>query len=293
VADDSATAERAADAAFAEIHRLENRLSTWIPSSDLSRVNAAAGVEPVVVGPEAFELVRRSLAIAELTGGAFSVTVGPAVQLWNVTEGGDVPTPEALDALRPLLDPGQVRLDAAHLTIFLTRHGMRLDVGGIGKGYAADRAAEVMRKAGGRAGVVALSGDIKTFGRQDGGPFRVGIQHPRRAGALLGTVELENEAISTAGDYERYFERDGVRYHHILDPGTLQPARACQSVTIIAEEGVMADGLDTGIFVMGPERGMALIERLPDVEGIIVAADGTVRVSSGLRNRFKPEPPNQ
>jgi thiamine biosynthesis lipoprotein len=165
---------------------------------------------------------------------------------------------------------------------------MRIDVGGIGKGYAADRAVEMMRKAGASAGVVALSGDIKTFGQlPDGQGFPVGIQHPRIDGAVLAWIDLQDEAISTAGDYERYFEREGVRYHHILDPQTLQPARGCQSVTVIAREGVWADGLDTGIFVMGPERGMELVEHLADVEAIIVDAEGRMLVSSGLKSRIR------
>ena len=147
-----------------------------------------------------------------------------------------------------------------------------------------------MRRAGAQAGVVALSGDIKTFGDLPGmRGFPVGIRHPREEGALIGRLELKDEAISTAGDYERYFERDGVRYHHILDPVTLLPARKCQSVTVVAKEGTVADGLDTGLFVLGPERAMALVEQLPDVEAVIVDDHGRVIVSSGLRERFRAQ----
>jgi thiamine biosynthesis lipoprotein len=172
--------------------------------------------------------------------------------------------------------------------VYLVRPGMRVDVGGIGKGFAADLAVEVMKNAGALGGVVALSGDIKTFGLvPDGTRFVFGIKHPRKEGAVLAQVELQDEAISTAGDYERYFERNGVRYHHILDPRTLQPARGCQSVTIVAREGVMADGLDTGIFVMGPTRGMELVEKLAGVEAIIVDQGGNMLVSSGLKDRIQ------
>jgi thiamine biosynthesis lipoprotein len=164
---------------------------------------------------------------------------------------------------------------------------MRIDVGGIGKGYAADQAVLVMKKAGAVAGVVALSGDIKTFGRlPDGAAFPVGIRHPRKDGEILAEIKLQDEAISTAGDYERFFEKNGVRYHHILDPLTLQPARACQSVSVIAKEGIWADGLDTGIFVLGPKRGMELVEHLADVEAIIVDDAGRLLISSGLRDRI-------
>jgi thiamine biosynthesis lipoprotein len=184
-----------------------------------------------------------------------------------------------------------MRVDEQSATVFLRRSGMRVDIGGIGKGFAADQAVARMREAGAIAGVVAVSGDIKTFGRMPAGhPFLFGIRHPRQEGALLARVELRDEAISTAGDYERFFEQDGVRYHHILDPRTLEPARSCQSVTVIAREGVMADGLDTGIFVLGPERGLKLVERLPDVEAVIVDRDGRVWISSGLKDRVHLEP---
>ena len=148
-----------------------------------------------------------------------------------------------------------------------------------------------MQAAGASAGVVAISGDIKTFGRlPDGQRFRFGIQHPRKEqGELIASLALENEAVSTAGDYQRFFIKDGIRYHHILDPTTLQPARLSQSVTIVAPEGTMADGLDTGIFVMGFDKGLALIERLPGVEGLIIGRDGEIFVSSGLQGRLEFE----
>jgi FAD:protein FMN transferase len=288
VAADEAAAQRAASSALTEIRRLEQLLSTWIATSELSHLNAAAGREPVHISRDTMEVLKQSLEIARLTEGGFNIAVGPAVQAWSVTEPLDIPSQAQLDTLRPLVDLSALQLDEAMGMAFLTRAGMQVDVGGIGKGFAADRAVEAMRAAGATAGVVALSGDIRTFGRlRDGQAFLFGIQHPRKENALLGTIELQDEAISTAGDYERFFERDGVRYHHILDPTTLQPARNCQSITIIAKEGVMADGLDTGIFVMGPQRGMELVERLPDVEAVIVDHEGRILVSSGLRYRVR------
>jgi len=288
VAEDERIAQAAANSAFAEIRRLEGLLSTWIPTSELSRVNAAAGSAAVPVSPETLAVVQYSLQTAELTDGGFNIAIGPAVEAWSVTERQHVPTEVELQQLIPLVDLQGIHVDVSKQTVSLDRAGMRIDIGGIGKGYAADRAVEVMRKAGATAGVVALSGDIKTFGQlPDGHGFPVGIQHPRNEGAILAWIELQDEAISTAGDYERSFERNGIRYHHILDPRTLQPARGCQSVTVIAREGVWADGLDTGIFVMGPERGMELVEHLVDVEAIIVDAEGRMLVSSGLKNRIR------
>lgn len=288
VARDESGAQAAATAGFAEIHRLEDLLSTWIPTSELSRVNALAGVMPVPVSHDTMTVVQGAIQVAELTDGGFNIAIGPAVDVWNVIEGRRVPTGSDLDALRHMVDVHAIHVDAMTQTIFLEKAGMRIDVGGIGKGYAADQAVAVMKKAGALAGIVALSGDIQTFGRLPGGrTFPVGIQHPRKEGEVLAFIDLEDEAISTAGDYERFFEREGVRYHHILDPKTLQPARRCQSVTVIAREGIWADGLDTGIFVMGAELGMQLVEALPDVEAIIVDHEGLVHVSSGLRDRIR------
>ena len=288
VARNEAVAHAAATAGFAEIRRLEELLSTWIATSELSRVNASAGIKPIHVSTETLTIVQRAMQAAEMTDGGFNIAIGPAVEAWSVTDGQRIPTESELDALRPLVDLQAVHVDVREQTIYLGKAGMRIDVGGIGKGYAADQAVEALRRAGAIAGVVALSGDIKTFGRLPGGKmFPIGIQHPRKDGSVLAWIDLQDEAISTAGDYERFFVRDGVRYHHILDPRTLQPARSCQSVTVIAREGVWADGLDTGIFVMGVELGMQLVETLPDVEAIIVDAEGHVHVSSGLRDRIR------
>lgn len=288
VAPTEPVAQASITAGFQEIRRLDELLSTWIPTSELSRVNQAAGHGPVKVSAETFAILRRSLEIARQTDGGFNIAIGPAVEVWSVTELQHVPTDAELDAIHPLVDLSQVRLNEVEQTVLLTKPGMRVDVGGIGKGYAADLAVRVMQDAGAVAGVVALSGDIVTFGRLPGGAkFPFGIRHPRKDEALLAVIELQDEAISTAGDYERFFERDGVRYHHILDPTTLKPARACRSVTVVAREGTMADGLDTGIFVMGPDRGMELVEQLPDVEAVIVDHEGTVHVSTGLRDRIR------
>jgi len=287
VAPSDEVARVAINAGFHEIKRLEQLLSTWRSDSELSQVNQAAGRHPVKVSQETLELVRRSLELARLTDGGFNIAVGPAVEMWSVTERQHVPSEAELQQLKLVVDWKSIQVDEVTKTIYLLRAGMRIDVGGIGKGYAADRAVEELKKAGVSGGVVALSGDIKTFGSLPGTDgFPVGIKHPRREGALLATLELKNEAISTAGDYERFFERDGVRYHHILDPQSLQPARECQSVSVVAKEGTVADGLDTGIFVLGPKRGMELVERLPDVEAIIVDREGHMTISSGLRGRL-------
>lgn len=288
VAPDQAVAHRAIQAGFDEIKRLERLLSTWIPGSELSQVNAASGRRPVVVSRETLDLVARSMEMARLTEGGFNIAVGPAVDAWSVTERQRIPSDEELQRLKALVDVAAIQIDMEARTIYLPHKGMKIDVGGIGKGYTADRAVEEMKKAGARGGVVALSGDINTFGALSGAAgFSVGIKHPRKEGAVIAVIDLQDEAISTAGDYERFFEREGVRYHHILDPQTLQPARACQSVTVIGKEGVLVDGLDTGIFVLGPERGMALVEQLAGVEAVIIDNQGNMTLSSGLRSRLR------
>jgi thiamine biosynthesis lipoprotein len=288
VASDKDVANRAIQAGFDEIKRLERLLSTWRSNTELSHVNAEAGRQPVRVSRETLELVVQSMEMAQLTDSGFNIAVGPAMEAWSFTERQHIPSDEELQQLKPLVDWTNIQINNEAQTIFLPHRGMRIDIGGIGKGYAADRAVEEMKRTGAQGGVVALSGDIKTFGvlpERDG--FLVGIKHPREDEVVIAVIDLKDEAISTAGDYERFFERDGVRYHHILDPQTLRPARGCQSVTVIAKEGAVADGLDTGIFVLGPTRGMELVERLPDVEAIIIDGEGRVTVSSGLRGRLR------
>ena len=290
VAPNETFAQAALTAGFQEIRRLEQMLSTWIETSELSRVNRAAGQEPVNVSEETFALLRLALEIAEYTEGGFNIAIGPAVRLWNIPEAPRIPSDMELEIAAQYVDYHNIHLDPARRTVLLEKPGMKIDVGGIGKGFAAEKAAAVMREVGASGGVVAVSGDLRVFGRQaDGTAWPVFIQHPRQPGKFLATLEATDEAISTAGDYERFFIQDGVRYHHILDPETLQPARLCQSVTIVAPDGTLADGLDTGVFVMGPVKGMALIERL-GLGAVIVDAQGRITVSSRLRNRVQLHP---
>ena len=290
VAPSEAIAQEAITAGFHEIRRLEQLLSTWIETSELSRVNAAAGRVPVAVSPETFELLARAVEIGALTGGAFDITVGPAVRLWKVTEADRVPTMMELAIAAQYVDYRLLRLDREQRTAFLEKPGMQIDIGGIGKGYAAEHAASVMREAGATGGLIGIAGDFRIFGRRaDSTAWPVGIQHPRRSDSVLAMLESVDEAVSTSGDYERFFFKDRIRYHHILDPRTLTPARLCQSVTIVAPDATTADGLATGVFVMGPEQGMALVERL-GFAAVIVDSQGRVTISSRLRDRVRLTP---
>ncbi len=280
-------AEEAMAAGFAEIKRLEQLMSVYQETSEFSKINQMAGIQEVSVSPEVYDLIQKGLEAGRLTEGGFNLAIGPAVKLWGVTESQHVPAPEELNQIRPLVNLDKVILNPQNHSVFLKDKGMKLDSGGIGKGDAADRVEKVLNQHGIEAGIVAMAGDVKAFGaKPDGHPWRVGIKHPRQPGRVLATIDLANQAISTSGDYERFFIKDGIRYHHLLDPRTLQPARGCQSVSIIAPEGTMSDALSTGIFIMGPEKGMALIEKLPQIAGVIVDQNGKILISSNLKNKI-------
>lgn len=290
VAPNDAVAQAALSTGFREIRRLEQLFSTWIDTSELSRVNQAAGLEPVSVSAETFELLTRALEVADYTKGGFNIAIGPAVRLWKVTESQRIPSEMELAIAGQYVDYRLIRLDPTRRTVFLEKPGMQIDVGGIGKGYAAEKASAAMREIGATGGLVAVAGDFRVFGkRADGTAWPVGIQHPRLSEKVLATLDATDEAISTSGDYERFFIKNGIRYHHILDSRTLQPARLCQSVTILAPDAIRADALATGVFVMGPVHGLALVERL-GLGAVIVDAEGGISISSRLRDRVKLAP---
>ena len=284
------TAARAAmAAAFAEFDRLENLLSVWRAKSDVLRLNAAAGAEAVPVGPDTLAVLDAAEDASRETNGAFDITFGALSDVWRFDHDQDnrVPTAAEIAARLPLIDHAAVVTDPAAGTARITRPGVKVHLGGIGKGYAVDRAAALLRASGFNDFALQAGGDLYASGRRGDRPWRIGLNDPRGAGGeSFATLELHNETFSTSGDYERFFLKDGVRYHHILDPRTGQSARLCRSVTIVAASALQADWLSTGVFIMGPDEGMALIERLPGVEGVIVTAENDVKISSGLRNRL-------
>jgi len=282
-AQSEAAGEYALDAAFAEVVRLDGLLSSYRADSDLSRLNAQAGAGPVSVSPELLDVTARAVEIAAATGGAFNPLVGPAVRRWGIPARPRLPTPAELATLRPLLDLGGLAVNARAGTIALGMPGMTVDVGGIGKGYVADRVTDLLRRRAGISGaVIEVSGDVRAFGtRPAGRPWRVAVRDPRGGPVPLGVVALTDGSISTSGTYERFFEIDGVRYHHILDPRTLMPATGLTSVTILAPEATQADGLATAVLVMGVREGMAFVERTAGVEALLLDDDGRVGASSG------------
>ncbi|MFC1833380.1 FAD:protein FMN transferase [Thermodesulfobacteriota bacterium] len=288
VAGNGPKVKEAAQAVIAELARVE-KLTSFHQSSALGAINDKAGVAPVSPGEELLKLVNTSLDTARKTSGAFDPTVGPLSRLWNFS-GGDPTLPDRQDVQRATAKVGwkRVALDAETGTIFLPHEGMSLDLGAIAKGYALDRAKEVLTKYGVSSALINAGGDVLGMGlKQPGKPWRVGIQDPRNPRDIVAVVDLTDRVIVTSGDYERFFTKDGKRYHHILDPRTGYPARGVQSVTIVAPDGVTADALATAVFVLGPGQGLEIIESTPGVEGFFIDSSGEVRVSSGGTEIFE------
>jgi thiamine biosynthesis lipoprotein len=284
-----ATADKAFDAAFAEVDRLDALLSVWKPGSDVLRINAGAGRAPAVVGRDTIEVLLAARQLNQWTSGKFDVTFGALADVWKFDHDTDerLPTDAEIAARIPLLDYRQVVIDETASSVFITRPGMRIHLGGIGKGYAVDRVSDVLRRHGFQHFMVQFGGDLYVAGQPGSDSWRLGISDPRGPrGDSFATVELRDATLSTSGDYERFFIKDGQRYHHLLDPDTGQPARGCRSVSIVARTATMADGLSTGVFILGPQAGMALVERLPDVEAVIVTEANEVLISSGLRGKL-------
>jgi thiamine biosynthesis lipoprotein len=273
---------------FEDFEYLDRLLSVWHEDSDISRLNAAAGVQPVRVNPLVLDVVEIARQVSEWTDGKFDITFGALSGLWKFDHDQDGRVPRREDVARrlPLIDYRSLEIDRAAGTAFLLRRGMRAHLGGIGKGLAIDRAAIMLRSHGIVDFMIQSGGDLYFSGRHGDRPWRGGIKDPR-SDRIFAALDLADETLSTSGDYERFFIRDGRRYHHILDPDLGEPARGNRSVTIVTNRAVMADALSTGVFVVGPDAGMRLIERLPDVEGVIVTAENVVLVSSGLKKRVE------
>ena len=275
----------AVDRVFREFDRLDSLLSVWKDGSDVMRINAAAGVQPISVSRETLEVLKAAQDASVMTGGKFDITFGALSDIWKFDHDQDnrVPTRASIAARVPLVNWQQLDVNPLTGTAFLARRGMRIHLGGIGKGYAVDRAVTILRDQGFADFLIQAGGDMYAAGTSNGTPWRLGVADPRGAHDAFAAVEIRDATFSTSGDYERSFIKDGVRYHHILDPDTGMPARRSRSVTIIAKSAMLADVLSTGVFVMGAGSGLPLIETLHDVEGIIVTDSNDVLISSGLK----------
>jgi thiamine biosynthesis lipoprotein len=289
----AADADRAAAAfedAFREISRLEGLFTTWKEDSDVSRINAAAGKSAVHVAPDTIDILLRAKDACALTKGKFDVTFGVLSGLWRFDHDQDdrIPPKEEIAKRLPLIDCAKVRVDRASGTVLLEREGMRIHLGGIGKGYAVDRAVALLRKAGLLDFMIQAGGDLFASGRRGDRPWRVGIRDPRGpTSSAFAVAEIADATFSTSGDYERSFLKDGRRYHHIIDPATGEPATESRSVTIVAPDATTAEGLSKGVFILGVKEGFRIIDALDGVGAVVVDAHDQVHVSRRLEGRVQ------
>jgi thiamine biosynthesis lipoprotein len=288
---DEAAVRAAIDAAIAEIRRLEGLLSEWKPDTEISALNRSRG-DWVKVSPETFEVLDRGVWAGGLSGGTFDITFQVMSELWKFGSAGEskpvVPSAAAIAQRKPRVDYRRVELDRTAQRVRIGKD-QQVGLGGIAKGYIVDRAARVLTRASVRSFLVRAGGDLYGSGRKpDGSRWVSGIQDPRAEhDSFFALLELEDHAFSTAGDYARSYVVGGKRYHHIIDPRTGYPATACRSVTIWAKDAVTADAVDDAVFILGPERGLELVERLDDVGAVIVDAQNRVVVSKRLEGKVK------
>jgi thiamine biosynthesis lipoprotein len=277
---------KAALQAFQEIKRIENLMSPWIETSDLSHINRSAGKDWVKVSSETFEVIKQAQEVSELSRGGFDITVGPLVQLWRKAREKGIP-PEMEDVKKnlSLVNFRNIRVNSEG-KVFLKEREMAIDLGGIAKGYAVDRAFELLKSLGYKNLIVNAGGDLRVGGSKLDQPWSIGIQHPRESQKLLARVSVSDAAIATSGDYEKFFMYQGKRYHHILNPSNGFPSDGCESVTIFCKEGIMADALATAVFVLGPEKGYSLCQRLEGVDCLIVDKEGKIIFSPNLKGRI-------
>lgn len=287
-------AEQSIDESIAEFRRIEQTMSEWRPDSDLSELNRLAGRESVDISAELFRLLSASYQVSELSQGAFDITFKSAGKLWDFRK-AKVPTQDQIERSIENIDYRRLVLSEAEsgsgYRAYLTHPGTQVGMGAIAKGYAIDRAVQILRSGGFSAFSINAGGDLYVSGKTEKRLWNVGIQHPRDSQSLLASLTVSNLAIATSGDYERYFIKDGERFSHIIDPATGFPANLCQSVTIMATRAFWADALATAVFVMGPEQGLQLIESLEGIETLIVDQSGGVIMSSGFNKALSVSQP--
>ncbi len=280
-ADDRATGEAAIAAVMAEMHRIDRAMSPYKDDSELSRINRDAARQAVPVSDEMFALLERACAFSARSGGAFDITFAAVGFLYDYRE-GRAPSAQQLEQARAAIGWRNLQLDAATRTVRFARDGVKIDLGGFAKGYAVDNGAAILRRFGIAHGIVTAGGDSHIVGDRRGRPWAIGVRDPRREGALVAVLPLENTALSTSGDYERYFERDGERFHHVIDPQTGKSPSHVRSVTVIAQDGLSTEALSKCVFVMGREKGLQFIESHPGVDAVVIDGMGALHYTTGL-----------
>lgn len=279
--EDAARGNTAIDDVMAEMHRIDRAMSPHKPDSELSRINRDAGREAVALSNEMFLLLVQAQRYSQLSHGAFDVTFASVGNLYDYRE-GIAPGAQALAAGRAAIGWKNLELDARTRSVKFARAGMRIDLGGFAKGHAVDNAAAILQRHGIHHAHVAAGGDSRVIGDKRGRPWTIGVRDPRKAEGVIALLPLEDSAISTSGDYERFFEKDGVRHHHIVDPATGASPASVRSVTVLAADGLTCEALSKTVFVLGAERGMEMIESLEGVDAIVVDAAGALHFSSGM-----------
>jgi len=282
-ADDEAKAQPAIEAVLAEMRHIDESMSTYKPTSEVSQVNAHAADGPVHISKELFDLLTTAREYSVLTDGAFDITYASVGYMYDFRK-RIRPTEAEIDAALPAVNYEHVLLDPAAQTVRFSQRGVRIDLGGIAKGYAVDRGIDVLKSSGITRAFVSAGGDSRIIGDRFGKPWIVGVRDPRKGpGEALLRIPLVDAAISTSGDYERFFDEGGVRYHHIIDPHTGHSASKVRSATVIARTATRTDGLSKTAFVLGPDKAMEIYNRIDDIDAIIVKLDGTVVYSRGMR----------
>jgi thiamine biosynthesis lipoprotein len=280
--DEREAGEAAIGLVMDEMRRIDRAMSPHKADSELSRINRRAAAAPVPLSAEMARLLDRAEAFAELTEGAFDITYAAVGHLYDYRE-RIRPSAEALAQARAAIGWRHLLLDREARTVRFGRPGMRIDLGGFAKGYAVDNAAAILRRCGIRHANVSAGGDSRVIGDRRGRPWTIGIRHPRRpAGEMAAVLPLVDVSISTSGDYERYFDADGERFHHLIDPKTGRSPGGVHSVTVLADDGLTTEALSKAVFVLGLDKGMRLIESQPGVDAVVVDASGALHCSSGL-----------
>jgi thiamine biosynthesis lipoprotein len=284
--EDEAEGLRLVEAVFAESIRIDELMSTYKESSRISEINRDAAQQSVDAGDELAGLIERALDISVLTRGAFDITYDSVGQHYDFRERAR-PNAETIAAQRELIDYRLVEVDRVASSVRFLKEGVRINLGGIAKGYVVERGVDILRHNGIENAIVTAGGDSRLLGDRRGRPFMIGIRDPRKDGEVAISLPLQEEAISTSGDYERFFDEDGIRYHHIIQPSTGEPAGGVHSATVFGPDAVMTDALSTSVFVMGVDMGLRLIAGLPDYEGIVIDSEGRIYYSDGLA---QPDP---
>ena len=280
-------AEGAVKAAFEEMERVNRLLNNYDPQSEISKINDAAGLMAVSIGPETIGAIAGAKYYSDLSGGALDITVGPLLKLWGFAQEepgvqAGLPPSSLLDQAKQLVDYRLIELDAIKGTAKLPQKGMWIDTGSFTKGYVVDRAACFLKNQGVKRALITAGGTIMAVGKKvDDKPWRVGIRHPREEGKLLGSIPLANQAVSTSGDYERFYHYKGRRICHIIDPRSGQPVEAVRGISVIAPTAMASDALSTALFVLGTQTGLALVKNLPETEVMIVDQGGRTHYSPG------------